>query len=337
MKLKPVPQGKGWLIAPPPMVLNRMLPAKANFGGSAYINRPNDHTIFKTPDGVWHLWVCIAMAPVGHLFCHYVAESLTQSPWEFTGEMIRADRNAGESLVVWQDEDFMQSPYVVKENGQWYMFFGGYATGLDPDGKPTIDYDSMENQICLLRSFDGKKWDRHNNGKGYSRVAVGPGAARDPCIVKFSDTWYIYYTGHINRDRYQEVIVVRTSKDLLNWSDWKIAHYVRPEYLGLKGTCNESPYVVQRGEYYYLFRSGTIDALGGYKGDGQGTVAVFRSKDPLDFGADGGDPVDKYVCNVDFHAPEIVVDDDGTEYISKIYDHERGNGIYLDRLVWEQA
>jgi hypothetical protein len=185
----------------------------------------------------------------------------------------------------------------------------------------TPDYNTVEKQISLMTSTDGWTWKRHRDKNGYSRVFIGPGAARDPCLQKFGDTWYCYYCGHHNRDRTCGAIYVRTSKDLLNWSDWKLAQYDKSSEG--KKWLPESPHVVFRKGYYYLFRT---------HGDKGGTY-VFRSTDPLNFGQ--GDVSDYFVTRLDVIAPEIIVDEHSNEYITKIHDPEDGYGIKMARLTWK--
>lgn len=334
MKLKPYIHGDGWIIADNADALDKLLPHKyEGYTTDPVINRINDHTLYQTDDGQWHLWACVGNTPVHYVFCHWQADTITQSPWRFTGRILRVDRNRGECQVVWKNADLMQSPFVVREKGQWCMVFGGYATGYDSDGTPTVDYDAMENQISLMISPDGYEWTRYDNGLEQSRLFAGPGAARDPCLIQIAGLWHIYYCGHRNRNRFDECIYVRTSRDLLHWSAERVVHFIDHDILkagGNKYHTNESPFVVERSGYFYLFRSG------GYLGDGGGSVSVFRSEDPLDFGV-GEDPKKRYVCNVNFHAPEIVVDKEGNEYISRIFDPKRGSKIYLEKLSWIKA
>lgn len=320
VKLIPTIDGEWWDIGPEPDLTSLGLqPSKSKWQP----NQPNDHHIFQDKYGKWHLWACVRGTKVGRILVHWDADSVTQSPWRYTEEVIRCDRNAGESLVEWQNQEFLQSPYIVKENDKYYMFYGGYDTGLDPHGNkinPAEDYDSAEKQICLMISDDGVKWERYKNEEGYSRVFVGPGAARDPCFVKFGDTWYAYYCGHHHWDRTCGALYVRMSKDLIHWSDWKIAQYDKASEN--RKWLPESPCVVQKGEWYYLFR--THGPKGG--------VYVYRSKDPLNFGQ--GDVSDYFVTRFDtMIACEIIEDEKGNEYISNITDGKK-YGIRLAELKW---
>lgn len=284
-------------------------------------NQPNDHHMFRDIYGKWHLWACVRRTAVGRILAHWSADSLTQSPWVFTGEIIRADKKAGESLIEWRGQEFIQSPYVVKENGTFYMFYGGYATGLDPDGDTTTNYSWMENQISLMTSSDGVNWVRHRDEDGFSRVFAGPGAARDPVFRKFGDTWYSYYCGHHNWDRTCGAIYVRTSKDLIHWSDWQIAHYDKESEH--RGWLPESPQVVYKKGYYYLFRTHGPE----------GGVYVFRSKNPMNFGQ--GDVSEYFVTRLEgVIAPEIFEDEEGNEYISNIRNGSE-YGITMAGLKWK--
>jgi hypothetical protein len=304
-----------WPIAPAPQ-LDALLPNLNE--DPKRTNEPNDHTIFQDADGVWHLWACVRHTRVGRVLCHWQAQSLTQSPWEFCTDVVRADRAAGESNVTWRNQEFLQSPFVVQHDGKWFMVYGGYASGFDADGVPTTDYDAMENQICLMTSPDGRTWSRHRNADGSSRLFAGPGAARDPFVTCIDGLWHIYYCGHHNRDRNCAAIYLRTSPDLLRWSDWRIVHHdpsLRPT-----GTqvIPESPVVLERGGQWFLFRTGANP-----------TVVVGDS--PCDFGI-GVVPARGFDLPV--VAPEIVRDNDGQEYISTIHTHATGYCIHLARLRW---
>ncbi len=324
-KLKPVIEEPWWMIASAPDFTN-ILPSKNEI--RPYLHETNDHTVFQDASGEWNLWACVRHTPVGRCLAHWRSPSLNASLWEQTGEIIRCDQRAGESLVDWKGQEFLQSPFVVQHEGTWHLFYGGYDTGFDSDGQPPKEYGDAEKQICLMTSPDGRNWARHKDKAGRSRVFHGPGASRDEFVTRINGLWHMYYTGHLERDIQCEAILCRTSGDLIHWSDWTVVHYADKTCRTHKGC--ESPVVVQRGGFFYLFRSG------GYVGDGNGSTSVFRSEDPLNFGKDG-DPSAWYVCNLPAHAPEIITDADGQEYITKIDNPVKNyDGLRMARLRWEK-
>ncbi len=317
----PVIQGPWRVIAPSPD-LAAAIGERTVSADSELRNEPNDHCIFRTDEGAWHLWACVRRTVVGRVLCHWEAASFEQTPWRLTGEIVRCDRSAGESRVDWHGHEFLQSPFVVREGGRWYMFYGGYASGVDPDGKPTEDYGEMENQICLMTSPDGRTWTRHRDGHGRSRVFAGPGAARDPFVGHFQGRWHIYYAGHHDRERTRAGLYHRTSDDLLHWSDWDLCH---PAAAAGERYIPESPVVVERDGGYYLFRTHGPEA-GCY---------VFRSDSPSDFGT-GGATVE-LVTRLPVIAPEILTGPDGRECITKINADGGGNAIHVAGLAWREA
>ena len=321
-KLRPVLDGEFWLIGATPDIAG-LLPE------ATCVDRPVDrpihecvdHHVFRTDDGVWHLWGCIRKTPVGRILYHWEADSLTQSPWQETGEIIRADHSAGESLRDRRGEEWLQSPFVVRDKGTCYMFYGGHSTGVDVSGHSVPVGDlRTECQICLMTSTDGRNWTRHRNDEGYSRLFLGPGEARDPCVIKIDGLWHLYYAGYHLGDP-QAGYYVRTSTDLVHWSDWRVAHQDGRYGPGLGVT--ECPHVVFRMGYYYLFRTEDYPSA---------RTHVFRSEDPFDFGI--GDASDKYMGLMAVAAPEIIVDGDGAEYITS--NHDLRGGTRMCRLGWEE-
>jgi sucrose-6-phosphate hydrolase SacC (GH32 family) len=265
---------------------------------------------------------------VGRILYRWEADTLTDSPWRCTGEIIRCDRQAGECLNDRTSEQ-IQSPFFVQQNGLYYMFYGGVNVGV-PDGKGNyIDVVDLKvehpllathrpSQICLMTSPDGRTWTRHQNSDGYSRVFAGPGAARDPCLIKIGDLWYLYYVGYEGSLQENHGFCVRTSKDLIHWSDWTLVH--QDHAFGMVHWQCECPFVVERDGYFYLFRTKSYYDAETY---------VFRSEDPLDFGV--GDASDKLVGTLAVGAPELYKVS-GQEYISS--NHEPQLGTQMCRLQW---
>lgn len=337
-KLRPVLDGDWWMIGPAPD-LEGLLPRAAEHraaweaaGRTKEHNCPVDHHVFQGPDGKWHLWGCVRATAVGRILYHWEADSLTDSPWRDTGEMIRCDRSRGECLNDGKSEQ-IQSPFFVHENGTYYMFFGGVSAGhTDALGNPLPDdgdeLGATQNtcQMCLMTSTDGRTWRRYENEIGYSRLFIGPGPVRDPSLIKIGDTWHIYYAGCHDGDPMKAGIYMRTSRDLIHWSDWTLVHY--DEHYGHQRWMAECPTVVKRGDCYYLFRTENY-----YKA----RTHIFRSQDPSDFGVDDYSdrdfPAHKYyVGRLRVAAPEIILDAEGNEYITS--NHDVRGGTHMCRLKW---
>jgi len=320
-KLKPVLDGDWWQIGPSPD-LRGVLPGAEDHKAAWEANEkkgehnaPVDHHIFQGPDGKFHLWGCVRATAVGRILYHWEADSLTDSPWRATGELLHRDQSAGECIVDLWDREWIQSPYFVVEDGTYYMFIGGASTDIvRPDGEKEV----RDWQISLLTSTDGRTWTRYKNAEGLSRMFAGPGEARDPCLIKIGDLWYCYYVGYEGHGETNHGFCVRTSKDLLNWSDYKIVHH--DSQYGTHHCSCECPHVVFREGYFYLFRT-----VNYYKS----ITHVFRSDNPLDFGV--GDATDKHVGIFPTGAPELY-EFDGQEYVSS--NHNPPLGTQMCKMRW---
>jgi hypothetical protein len=254
---------------------------------------------------------------------HWEADRLADRHWRRTGEMIRADRPAGECLRESDGKEWLQSPYVVRNGGTYYMFYGGHCTGLDAEGKPAeAGNERNEGQVCLMTSHDGLRWTRHDDGEGRSRVFIGPGETRDPCLIRIGGLWHIYYAGYHDGRRANPGYYLRTSEDLLCWSNWELVH--QDFEFGAWSWNTECPHVVERGGRLYLFRTEDYASRKSH---------VFRSTDPHDFGV--GDASEHYVCPFPVAAPEMVVDAEGSEYITS--NHNLAGGTMICRLAWKEV
>ena len=330
-KLRPVLDGRWQLIARNPD-LRGMIDGDQEHrigfekGKHHEHNAPVDHHIFRDAEGKWQLWACVRSTAVGRILYRWEAENLTDSPWRDTREFIRADRKAGECIDDWMGQEWLQSPYFVHAAGKYYMFYGGHRAAVDAAGNRVgplagaRGHDQSLFQICLMTSEDGRKWVRHKNNDGTSRLFMGPGQTRDPCVLKINGLWHMYYAGYYDPDKPQEGagFTVRTSEDLINWSDWRLVHR-DPQY-GPGRTDTECPFVLFREGYYYLFRTVRYTNCLTY---------VFRSDDPFDFGV--GDASAKLAGRLPCAAPEIYALN-GHEYVSS--SHTPLFGEQLCRIKW---
>ncbi|MBE0652465.1 MAG: hypothetical protein IH594_01625 [Bacteroidales bacterium] len=327
-KLKPVLVGKWWLIGPPPPASDQ-IPVRSTVAAEGKPGfEPVDHNIFRAEDGTYHLWGCIRKIGYGRILYHWSAKRLTESPWKLTGEFIRCDRSAGECIDDWSGQEWMQSPYFVKENARYYMFYGGHSIGRDKSGIPVsgmLGYPGVfksEGQICLMTSEDGLNWKRHLHNDGFSRVFWGPGEARDPCVIKVDDLYYMYYAGYEDGDQYNKGgVFLRTSKDLINWSAYSLV--LRDPTFGTKSWDHECPFVAYREGYFYLFRTVNYSTAETY---------VYRSENPRFFGTNAESAQSLFVCRFDVAAAEIY-QFDGKEYVSS--NHNPSLGTQISEMEWE--
>jgi beta-fructofuranosidase len=254
---------------------------------------------------------------------HWEGRDLAHLPWEPTGEYFRAMRDAGESLRDTRSEEWLQSPFIICERGTYYMVYGGHGTGCDEAGNPVPREDRrVACQICVMISPDGRSWRRRRDARGYSRLFVGPGEARDPCVLRVGNQWIMYYAGYHDADPACAGFYARTSSDLFDWSDWRLVHLDGRYGSGRWDT--ECPHVVRRGGEFYLFRTEDYASA---------RTHVFSSDDPFDFGI--GDARPNYVGAIAVAAPEVVVDSAGREFITSNHDLRRGTMVAP--LVWRPA
>jgi arabinan endo-1,5-alpha-L-arabinosidase len=258
----------------------------------------NDHCFIYGPNNMWHLFGITHEEPCNPLdednFAHATAKALLQQPWlkrKFTLTVI--------SEPPW-NETHLWAPHVILHDNSYYMF---YCAG-------SIDHSRYK--IHLATSKDMNKWKRHAKNP----MVVDGFDARDPFIMRLGKKWMMYYTATSAPKGGNHVVAYVTSQDLITWKNRGSA-FKDPS----KGTCGgntESPFVVQRGENYFLFI--------GPRGDYDGTD-VFVSSSPYHWRGENK------VGHIRAHAAEVVRDIDGKWYVSRC-GWARG-GVYLAPLVWK--
>jgi hypothetical protein len=168
-------------------------------------------------------------------------------------------------------------------------------------------------------SPDGKSWQRRKDERGMSRVFVGPGDARDPMIIRAGGQWLCYYSSNDTGLRKPNKVYVRTSRDLLNWSQHREAGW--GGFVSGTGPLSaQCPFVVYLDGYYYLFRTSEYYP--------PARTHVYRSADPFDFGLNDDS---KWIQTLRVSAAEVVQAGDQW-YISSVEDL-RG-GLQLFKLTW---
>jgi len=261
----------------------------------------NDHTIVRNQQtGLWHA-IGIAHAEPGapqdeRTFGHATAPTPT-GPWTKQQPALTASIKSGEHWI-W-------APHIVYDRGVYYMFYAA--------GSP----DFANYRMHLATSTDMFTWDRTN-----TTLFTDGWEGRDPMVTRVGDRWVMYYTATSNPQGGNHVVAYRTSTDLRTWSDRGIA-YTSP-HTGRAGGQTESPFVVRRGDWWYLF----VCCDGTDYGAAYRRTAVYRSRDPLRF--EGAEKV----TVLDAHAAEVVVDGDNW-YLSHAGWGQ--GGLWLAPLTWSSG
>lgn len=259
----------------------------------------NDHCFVRGPDATWHLFGITHAEPMAPLdeknFAHATAKSLTQKPWAKQPFALTADKGKWNEYHLW-------APHIIQHGGLYYMY---YCAG---------DKDHTKYKIHLATSPDLKEWTHQPKNP----MVVDGYDARDPFILRHGDNWYMYYTATSEPTGGNHVVARVESTNLVSWNNKRVV-FTDPSK-GTYGGPTESPFVVRRGKYYYLF----IGPRDIYR-----RTAVYRSQSP-----DRWETADR-VAEFDSHAAEVIRDTDGRWYVSHC--GWKQGGVYLAPLTWNDG
>ncbi|MGJ8680531.1 family 43 glycosylhydrolase [Paraglaciecola sp.] len=262
---------------------------------------PNDHTFIKGDSGEWHIFGIthpyVPPLPKSGVHEGEMASFHAVSTAKHFKQTIKTDHYLDKAKVLPPHERpgeplSNHAPTIVKKDGLFHMIYG-------------------PSPIRLAVSSDLYKWQLKGN------LFSEENGARDPSLLFHNGTYYIVYCT-------EKSVALRTSKDLVNWSEPKIiftANTYDPE----------SPTLVFHNNTFYLFVCSWNGIWDGkdIQGAYQHTTYVLNSNDPMNFGV--GD--EQQITTLEGHAPEIFQDEDGDWYISSVEWPNRG--VSVDRLVWE--
>lgn len=256
----------------------------------------NDHTFIKGPDGKWHMFG-ITGRDAPHkwdesYFAHAVADKIN-GPWIKKPYALSVRQDLHET-VLW-------APHIIKEGDTYYMFY----CGGDPDHR--------RYQINLATSKDLYEWTRYPGNPLFTDGYDG----RDPFLFRdeFNSRWILYYTATSKPEGGHRIVAAKTSKDLVDWSKDRYVVF-KDTARGTWGGNTESPFVIQRGDWFYLFMGPGAN----YK-----TTKVYKSRDLFNW-----DMSDE-AAELTSHAAEIVFDN-GKWYISSCGLGQ--GGLYLAPMYW---
>jgi len=245
-----------------------------------------DFAIFRSSDGKWHCISCIrGTSHYGQrLFYRWEADRLTDTSWRPCGIFDVPRGKRGKPLEFTS----VQAPHPFVHDGKYYLFYNS--------GKAR----------CMI-SPDGRKWSPHVNTAGNQEFFP---MGRDICVFHDSDRerWIAYYCGTVNLNGERRgAMVARTAPSPEGpWSEKETA---------VRTVGNpESPFVIQRGQWYYLWQQ----------------MSVYRSDDPLDF--DRAELI-AHMTGIWYNgkwAPEVI------EHQGQFYIAGYGRGIHVARLQWQK-
>lgn len=280
---------------------------------SNYLPNPgwhvNDHCFITDEENDWHMFGIVYPDPFSgddsfvNYFGHAGAETFSQSSWT---EM---DPPFYETMG---DGDVLWAPHVIQHDGTYFMFYCGGG-----------EFDAYE--ICLRTSTDLVTW------SDYLVLFADGIQGRDPMVMWLEEEqcWIMYYTATSVSSGGYFVVAYRTSEDLYNWSERNIAYY--DYHRGTSYGNTESPYVVNRGDYYYLFVGPRpydlpTEDLENWEHPGYVGTDVFRSKS-----WDHWNNAD-FAGHIKAHAPEIIQDINGDWFIS--HAGVLQGGLFITPLYW---
>jgi len=270
-------------------------------GAPTYVN---DHTLVQAKDGSWHLFGIFHTEPMGDDtetdFIHAVASEPDPSKWgdgAFVAAAspytiaLRAKRAIGETHA-W-------APHVVAAEDRYFMVYQGGGS------------DDYHASIRLAESADLYEWHRVADVPLFEDFCE----ARDPMLVHRDDVWAIHYTRCDSVTHKQSGVALRTSRDLVHWTEPMMAAVFDGTPSTSNSAYSESPFVFERGGYYWL--SVTAYPLG------WDATLLYRSRAPLAF---PGVPFTRLRA----HAAEWIFDERGRAWMTHAGPGQRG--VWLSRI-----
>lgn len=273
----------------------------------------NDHAFVRGPDDLWHMFGIawpdpgVKPGPPRGFLEHATSPLLEGSEWTRRDPVLELREGLGET-VMW-------APHVVEHAGTFYLF--ACTGGPDP----------TRWGLGLATSKDLIRWERASD-----RPLFRDGfQARDPMVIRLPEErkWVMYYTATEEPEGGRHAVAYRTSDDLARWSERRVAFL--DDHRGTDYGPTESPFVVHRGGYYYLFLGPRpydrpTPGRPNFRHPGYVGTDVFASRDWRSW------TKGQAVGHIPAHAPEVVRERGDRWYVSHCGIAQ--GGLFLAPLRW---
>lgn len=247
----------------------------------------NDHSIiYNITEKKWHLY---GIERPHTSFIHLTADSLTQEGW------VKKNSFSDRGAEIW-------APHIIYHDNTYHMFYTKIGTPREIHHVVSKDLYKWSESTDPVLALSNEYSDNLKN--------------KDPMVFRdeVKKQWVMYYS--MMKDDKHWVVGYSISNDLDKWSEPQICFDEHTESPGV-----ESPFVVKRGDYYFLFLSARPWPIGGED--------IFMSKSPYSWNTD------ELVKRIDpWHAAEVVCDLDGRWYITLCSGLEEQD-LKMAPLFWE--
>jgi hypothetical protein len=291
----------------------------------------SDFTFIKDKKGRWHTMGCFGIEPDGvgngwaisdgYSMFHAVGSSLDQ-PMKLLPKIYPQIKTPKQAIMwapgaIWNKDSTTAYMYYFHHYGWEWEGEVAKAQILPQEGCARL-LVSNSDDLETWKPYDGGELEEQN-------MIFREIDDRDFCVFwdERIGKYLLYYCSSLSSGS-----KVRTSDDLIHWSAPKT---ILTEPAGDPHGYSESPFVLYRDGYYYLWVSG-ID---------YSHTSLYISEDPFNF----GDAITSKIEDTPGHAPEIV-SEKGVDYMacsmvstypSKFPSDHDLEGIYIQKLKWENA